>query len=332
MKENTSVEIRVGMFVILTLCILGFFIAKARNLNFSRDGYELRTHFVNVQGLKPQANVYLSGVKVGEVQSLQPLYAQGRVEASLWIEKTAQIPRKSQAQIAVGGLFGDKSVWITMGKSDAGFLSPGDELATAESFDISTALSSIANIMGKGEQFIDSAKILVDSLKGHADKISERVVGMLDENRENIRVMIKNFAEVGPDLKDAAAKFSSFMTRVQDTNGTVWKLLKEDDVYNDIRAITHDVREVVSSNKANISNVLSALGDSSGAIRSAMSGLKIVMDKVSKGEGTIGKLIHDDSLYREAKKTIKEIGDAAEGVQDKSSLGSLISVAVSAAK
>ena len=55
-------------------------------------------------------------------------------------------------------------------------------------------------------------------------------------------------------------------------------------------------------------------------------------DKVSKGEGTIGKLVHDESMYNETKKTIKEIGDAAEGVQDKSSLGSLVNILIGAAK
>jgi phospholipid/cholesterol/gamma-HCH transport system substrate-binding protein len=39
-------------------------------------------------------------------------------------------------------------------------------------------------------------------------------------------------------------------------------------------------------------------------------------EKLDKGEGTLGKLISDDTLAKEAEKTMKKIQKAAEGIEE----------------
>lgn len=72
MKSRAS-ELAVGIFVILFGIAL-FFIAMrvsglvGSNLN---DQYEMTATFDNVNGLKPRAKVTMSGVKIGQVESIQ---------------------------------------------------------------------------------------------------------------------------------------------------------------------------------------------------------------------------------------------------------------------
>ena len=72
MKSRTS-ELAVGIFVILFAIALFFLAMRVSGLvgNNLKDSYELTATFDNVNGIKPRAKVTLSGVKVGQVESLE---------------------------------------------------------------------------------------------------------------------------------------------------------------------------------------------------------------------------------------------------------------------
>lgn len=72
MKSRTS-ELAVGFFVILFAIAIFFLAMRVSGLvgNNIEDSYELTATFENVNGIKPRAKVTLSGVKVGQVESLK---------------------------------------------------------------------------------------------------------------------------------------------------------------------------------------------------------------------------------------------------------------------
>lgn len=71
MKSRTS-ELAVGIFVILFGVALFFLAMKVSGLAGTnlKDSYSMTATFDNVNGIKPRAKVALSGVKVGEVESI----------------------------------------------------------------------------------------------------------------------------------------------------------------------------------------------------------------------------------------------------------------------
>ncbi|MBU3846998.1 MAG: outer membrane lipid asymmetry maintenance protein MlaD [Candidatus Acinetobacter avistercoris] len=71
MKSRTS-ELAVGIFVILFGIALFFLAMKVSGLAGTnlKDSYSMTATFDNVNGIKPRAKVALSGVKVGEVESI----------------------------------------------------------------------------------------------------------------------------------------------------------------------------------------------------------------------------------------------------------------------
>jgi len=44
--------------------------------------------------------------------------------------------------------------------------------------------------------------------------------------------------------------------------------------------------------------------------------LKDITRKINSGEGTIGKMVNEDKLYRDAISTLKKTEKAMEGIQD----------------
>ena len=72
MKSRTS-ELAVGIFVILFGIALFFLAMRVSGLVGTNidDGYEMTATFDNVNGIKPRAKVALSGVTVGQVDSIK---------------------------------------------------------------------------------------------------------------------------------------------------------------------------------------------------------------------------------------------------------------------
>ncbi|AMW79932.1 mammalian cell entry protein [Acinetobacter sp. TGL-Y2] len=92
MKSRTS-ELAVGIFVIVFGIALFFLAMKVSGLVGTnlKDSYSMTATFDNVNGIKPRAKVALSGVKVGEVESvtLDPLTRLATVKINLDGELTS---------------------------------------------------------------------------------------------------------------------------------------------------------------------------------------------------------------------------------------------------
>ena len=129
-----SVEMLVGIFVLLGMAGLVFLALKAANLGTfnSGDTYTLRAYFDNIGAHKVRAPVRSAGVTVGRVASikLDPKLYQGVVE--LAIERDVQFPNDSSLRILTSGLLGDQYVGVEPGASEK-MWAPGDEIKQTQS-------------------------------------------------------------------------------------------------------------------------------------------------------------------------------------------------------
>jgi phospholipid/cholesterol/gamma-HCH transport system substrate-binding protein len=129
-----SVEMLVGIFVLLGMAGLVFLALKAANLGTfsSGDTYTLKAYFDNIGALKVRAPVRSAGVTVGRVASikLDPKLYQGVVE--LAIQRDVQFPNDSSLRILTSGLLGDQYVGVEPGASEKMWMA-GDEIKQTQS-------------------------------------------------------------------------------------------------------------------------------------------------------------------------------------------------------
>jgi phospholipid/cholesterol/gamma-HCH transport system substrate-binding protein len=129
-----SIEVLVGLFVVLGLAALLFVALKAANLASFSNGetYRLQARFDNIGGLKVRAPVRSAGVSVGRVTSikLDPKTYQGVV--TLEIKQGVQFPKDSSAKILTSGLLGDQYVGIEPGADEKNFVG-GDVIKQTQS-------------------------------------------------------------------------------------------------------------------------------------------------------------------------------------------------------
>src|SRR5882757_5615810 len=118
---NSTKRLAVGVFITLGLAILliAVFAIGGQHKAFVKT-VRLHILFDDVQGLQPGNNVWLSGMKIGTVKTID-FYRNSQVAVTLNIEKKAQahIAGDSKARISTDGLVGNKIVVISGGSDGA---------------------------------------------------------------------------------------------------------------------------------------------------------------------------------------------------------------------
>lgn len=130
--KKSSLEMTVGLFVIIGLICVGYLTVKLGKMELLGDHYySLNAKFNSATGLKPGSNVEIAGVKVGQVESigLDPVMKIAKV--TMKIEKGIELEDDAIASVKTSGLIGDKFIMITPGGS-VDTLAPGGTITETE--------------------------------------------------------------------------------------------------------------------------------------------------------------------------------------------------------
>lgn len=131
--KKTSVEIMVGIFVLIGLICVSYLTIKLGKMQwFSNDYYQLKARFESVSGLKSGASVDLAGVEIGQVGNIQLDNQKLVAIVDLKIKNSVELSDDVIASVKTAGLIGDKYISLTPGGSER-ILKAGDTIFETES-------------------------------------------------------------------------------------------------------------------------------------------------------------------------------------------------------
>jgi phospholipid/cholesterol/gamma-HCH transport system substrate-binding protein len=141
--QRKSLDVWVGLFVILGVAALMFLALKAGNLSSLSFGqsYTITAKFDNIGGLKAQAPVKGAGVVVGRVTDIQFDDQSYQALVTMDIETSYQFPKDSSAKILTAGLLGEQYIGIEAGGDTKNMVS-GDKINRTQS---ATVLEDLIN-------------------------------------------------------------------------------------------------------------------------------------------------------------------------------------------
>ncbi len=132
MNKAYTVEISVGVFVLLGLLCIGYLTLQLGQMQFFGSGYyELQARFSNVGGLRSGNAVQIAGVNVGQVQNIELHQERYTAMVQLRIREDVKISDDSMATIKTSGLIGDQYVSISPGGSGL-YLEPGETIVETQ--------------------------------------------------------------------------------------------------------------------------------------------------------------------------------------------------------
>ena len=132
--HRKSIDVWVGLFVILGLAALLFLALKAGNMSTLSFGktYLVTGEFDNIGGLKPQAPVKSAGVVVGRVGDIKFNDKKFKAQVTLELETGYKFPKDSSLKILTAGLLGEQYIGIEAGGATDN-LANGDKISSTKS-------------------------------------------------------------------------------------------------------------------------------------------------------------------------------------------------------
>jgi phospholipid/cholesterol/gamma-HCH transport system substrate-binding protein len=116
--------------------------------------------------------------------------------------------------------------------------------------------------------------------------------------------------------------------QLENGEGTIGKLLKNDDVYNDLETLLANASEIsdrLVKGEGALGKLLSE-DEVYDDLKELMANVREVSDRLADGQGTLGKLLAEDStLYADLEKTMASLRSIAQSVDDgEGTLGKLV--------
>lgn len=285
-----SREIRTGVIAIATIFafVWGYNFLKGNDI-FSKQRVYYTT-YENVGGLTRSNAVTVNGFKVGLVKDVyfEPTERKKLIVEFLLTDDNYEIPRGTKA-ILVSDLLGTTSINLSVGQGD-GFYSEGDTLisevegALMES--ITDLSSSLASTKMKADRLFDSLDSLVGDVRD--------VLGAGNRNSD-VNKAFKDLAKTMENLKTATAKIDGIL----DENGKLGRILTDVEHFTTTLDENKDEIDNLLNNLSSLSDSLAAaeLASTINNANKTFSELAIAMEKINNGEGTIGKLFKDESVF-----------------------------------
>ena len=134
-ERKRSVELMVGIFVVLGFAALLFTALQAANLgsfSFGQKSYQVEAMFDNIGGLKARAPVKSAGVVVGRVESITFDNTLYQAKVTMAIDAGFEFPMDTEAQILTAGLLGEQYVGLVAGADDE-ILESGSKIRRTQS-------------------------------------------------------------------------------------------------------------------------------------------------------------------------------------------------------
>lgn len=168
-------------------------------------------------------------------------------------------------------------------------------------------------------------------LPEHTKLVGVRPVDLVEEATRTVESIRKSLEDEGilENLRSGVEKLNTIISRVEQGEGTIGKLLMEDQVYDDIAAITRDLRDVsdkIARGESTLGKFMADEGQLYDRVDAVVGNLADATQHIAKFEGTLGKLLSDDdTMYEDIKATAESIREISASLErGEGTLGKLI--------
>lgn len=288
-----SNEVKVGIIVTAAIAALVWGINYLKGVDIFSRTTKVYAVYDSVEGLVKSNAVILRGYRIGQVQKLEFLPDKsGRMLATIYISQKVFVSRNSVAQIINSDFFGGKAVNIDLG-SDPNPVQEGD---TLKSEVISGLSEQIGPIKDKAESLIQSLDSVANSLHLLLDEKSRK---NLSKSFESLAKILASFENTSNHLDYMLSSDQSKLNKMISNAESISDNLKKNN--EKISNILDNFSQISDSlAKANLANTLLNTNK-------VMSEMASIVQKINKGEGSLGMLVNNDSLYRNLSSTAADL-------------------------
>lgn len=275
-----SKEVRVGFFSLLAIALLiwGYNFLKGTNILYKHK--TIYTIYPSVAGLAKSSPVLINGFQIGVVQSIyfHPNNSGKIVVEMVFSETDFIIPNNSIASLVSMDFLGSKAIAIKLGTSKTNILSEDTLIADLEKSMIDDVSEQVLPLKDKAEKLMVSLDKTVTQL----DVVLKEVEEVLnDRNKQRFSEALLNLSATINSYKEVADNMNQSMKNLQPT-------LKNFRTFSD-SLVALQMNTTLTKAQATFDD------------------LSFIMAKIKNGEGSMGQLINNDSLYLNLQAATKDM-------------------------
>ncbi len=309
-----EIKLAVLAIVTLALAIWGFKFLSGQNLlSGDQTFYGI---YDNVQDVNTATKVQINGVVVGSVISIDPQPDNVRkIKLGFTVNKDIRLPKTTIADLRSSSPLGGKMIELVFDK-----MCDGSNCAQEGSTLPSQTTGLIGSMLGPGDfgPQIENVGTMIDST---LSKIGD------PNSNAAIDVSINEMSKSMQNLSAITSRMNQLMTRsAKDmevtmanmaviTESLVQSQTKLNSILNNVTTVTSDLSKVklsetVTKTNGTIDQAQASLEGVEKTMAEAtltMQELKTIVQKMESGDGTLGKLLNDESLYTNLNETTREM-------------------------
>ena len=287
--NKLKTETKIGIIVLLTLALViwGINFLKGKNILKRTDVFYVV--YEDIQGIDVSAPVLINGYKAGMVNGIAfEKNKLDRIIISFTVEHKFKIPVHSLVELHSADLLGTKALRI-IPSNEISYHDFGDTLLSSVKKDMTTALSDeLLPLKGR----IESAVIEIDTLIGSLNKILDEGTALtLKSTIAHLNTISSNLSRQtssGGDLDQTIRSLKDFSSTL--TNNQQ----KLDLIFTNIESLSDSIA------KSNVKELIASL-------HSTFSESSNILHKMNAGEGSLGLLATNDSLYLNLNEAIESL-------------------------
>lgn len=301
--QKLTTEIKVGLFVILAVLLLGYMTFRIGEITFGREkGYLVYGVFANVAGLDVKAPVKIAGVAVGSVEIIN--LDDARAKVGMRINQGVKIRKGVTAAIKSESLLGEKYVELFQG-GEEGFLKEGDTIYKSQSVadldSLITRLDSVTEDIKSVTVFFRETfgspenKEAVNAIIRDLRKLTHNLYRISERNSEAIDQIVEDLSVITGEIRGIAGENRAPLKNA---------LTNLEEVSEELNMIAKENRAPLKDTMANLRGLSSDLRESAPKV---MNKIDKIVDRLERGEGTMGKLMKEEGFYEKLDSTLAGI-------------------------
>lgn len=291
-----SNEIKVGITVLLAVIVAIAGFRFMRDVPILRQSMEIAATFEKVDGISSGSVVNINGVKVGSVNRVS-LTPNNNVRLTMRIDTDVNIPRGSVAYLTSLGIVEGKSIIIELGDSSE-MVEYGEEIE-------GRYVESMMEVLGnKGEELGEDVSDGVYELNKFLRQLNETLT---DETRMNVNQTLVNAERATGQIATTLEEKQREIDQAIDSGSRMLSQL--DTMVTDNRP---KVDSLMTSLEYNINELAAVRVE----LEKATSNLNEILEKINDGDGTLGRLVNDPSMYENLDSLSVEINNLVKGINE----------------
>lgn len=309
-------EFKIGLLAVaaIFLFVWGLNFLKGKDIFSSQITFY--AIYDDVTGLIESNPVSLNGVNIGQVDRIRFMPdGSGRILVENIISKDVVIPDNSTSVLTGMSLTGTREIIIKLGDSPEQ-ISNGDTLASAQQSSLQDEVSElVAPIKQRADELfmqVDSVMIVFQSI------FNTQTRKNITASFESIQNTLYNLEQTTETLDETIDKESSRLAAIlYNAESISWNLKENNELISNIIQNLSGITDSIAA--ANLQQTLANTEES-------LSSLNQILDRINKGEGSMGLLVNDEELYNNMQNSSKQLELLLEDIRRNP--GSYINISV----